>query len=85
MLRHELRSSGVRLALVKALQFSHPCPRFIPCYRPARPAFCAGVAKLVDAPDLGSGIERCGGSSPFARTNIVALSKASYFVRFPRV
>jgi hypothetical protein len=23
---------------------------------------------LVDAPDLGSGIARCGGSSPFART-----------------
>jgi hypothetical protein len=28
----------------------------------------AGVAELVDAPDLGSGIVRCGGSSPFART-----------------
>ncbi len=28
----------------------------------------AGVAELVDAPDLGSGIERCGGSSPFTRT-----------------
>ena len=28
----------------------------------------AGVAKLVDAPDLGSGILRCGGSSPSART-----------------
>ena len=29
----------------------------------------AGVAELVDALDLGSSIERCGGSSPFARTN----------------
>ena len=29
---------------------------------------CAGVAELVDAPDLGSGIERCGGSSPLTRT-----------------
>ena len=29
---------------------------------------CAGVAELVDAPDLGSGIERCEGSSPFTRT-----------------
>ena len=29
----------------------------------------AGVAKLVDVPDLGSGAARCGGSSPFARTN----------------
>ena len=29
---------------------------------------CADVAKLVDAPDLGSGAERRGGSSPFIRT-----------------
>ncbi len=28
----------------------------------------AGVAKLVDVPDLGSGAERHGGSSPSART-----------------
>ncbi|MEY2695495.1 MAG: hypothetical protein RLZZ72_751, partial [Actinomycetota bacterium] len=28
----------------------------------------AGVAKLADAPDLGSGAERRGGSSPFTRT-----------------
>ncbi len=28
----------------------------------------ADVAKLVDAPDLGSGAERRGGSSPFIRT-----------------
>ena len=28
----------------------------------------AGVAELVDAPDLGSGGESCGGSSPSART-----------------
>ena len=28
----------------------------------------AGVAELVDAPDLGSGAERRGGSSPFTRT-----------------
>ena len=30
---------------------------------------CAGVAELVDAPDLGSGIFGCGGSSPLTRTN----------------
>ena len=30
--------------------------------------FVAGVLKLVDNPDLGSGAERRGGSSPFART-----------------
>ena len=29
---------------------------------------CAGVAELVDAPDLGSDAERRGGSSPFTRT-----------------
>ena len=28
----------------------------------------AGLAKLVDAPDLGSGAERCVGSSPSSRT-----------------
>ena len=30
--------------------------------------FEAGVAKLVDAPDLGSGAARRGGSSPSTRT-----------------
>ena len=30
----------------------------------------AGVAKLVDAPDLGSGAARRGGSSPSTRTTI---------------
>ena len=29
---------------------------------------CADVAKLADAPDLGSGFERSGGSSPLIRT-----------------
>ena len=29
----------------------------------------AGVAELADAPDLGSGALRRGGSSPFSRTN----------------
>ena len=33
---------------------------------------CAGVAELVDAPDLGSGDESRGGSSPFTRTNPLA-------------
>ena len=34
----------------------------------------AGVAELVDVPDLGSGALRRGGSSPFARTaEITAL------------
>jgi hypothetical protein len=33
-----------------------------------RAAVHAGVAKLADAPDLGSGAARHGGSSPSART-----------------
>ena len=36
----------------------------------------AGVAKLVDAPDLGSGAARRGGSSPSTRTNILNKSYA---------
>ena len=47
------------------------------------------MAKLVDAPDLGSGASRRGGSSPFARTieiNRLALSwqkdKQAVFVNF---
>ncbi len=31
----------------------------------------AGVAELADAPDLGSGALRRGGSSPFSRTNFI--------------
>ena len=31
----------------------------------------AGVAKLVDAPDLGSGALRRGGSSPSTRTIVI--------------
>lgn len=47
------------------------CPRPIPCYRARRLAVSlnAGVAELVDALVLGTSIERCGGSSPFARTS----------------
>ena len=43
------------------------------------PEFHAGVAKLADAPDLGSGAARRGGSSPFTRTKRETLGK------FPRV
>ena len=39
------------------------------------PPFLAGVAKLVDALDLGSSALRHGGSSPFARTNIKESSR----------
>ena len=32
----------------------------------------AGVVKLVDTPDLGSGAARCVGSSPITRTLIIS-------------
>ena len=35
----------------------------------------AGVAELVDAPDLGSGAARRGGSSPFTRTIALYIKK----------
>ena len=35
----------------------------------------AGVAELVDAPDLGSGAARRGGSSPFTRTNVFSFQR----------
>lgn len=38
----------------------------------------AGVAKLADAPDLGSGAARHVGSTPIARTN----KKRSFVLRF---
>jgi hypothetical protein len=42
--------------------------RAVPVIGRAPSSVRAGVAELVDALDLGSSIERCGGSSPFART-----------------
>ena len=39
----------------------------------------AGVAELADAPDLGSGALRRGGSSPFSRTNFIAPLKVLFF------
>ena len=41
-----------------------------------KPALAAGVAELVDAPDLGSGDESRGGSSPSARTTSFATPHA---------
>ena len=35
----------------------------------------AGVAELVDAAGLGSAVERCGGSSPSARTNALSFAQ----------
>jgi hypothetical protein len=37
----------------------------------------AGVAELVDALDLGSSDESCGGSSPSARTNTPDMLRSS--------
>ena len=39
----------------------------------------AGVAKLVDAPDLGSGAVRRGGSSPSTRTKLEKHIYLPYF------
>ncbi len=51
---------------------SHSAASFvIERFIPARKRRVAGVAKLVDAPDLGSGAARRGGSSPSTRTKIV--------------
>ena len=47
------------------------CERVSPCYKPPPAGIAAsraGVAELVDALDLGSSDESCGGSSPSART-----------------
>ena len=50
------------------IQFAGARPRFVPV--DGKPIFApaAGVVKLVDTPDLGSGAVRCVGSSPSART-----------------
>ena len=40
----------------------------------------AGVAELADAPDLGSGALRRGGSSPFSRTNFIAPLEVLFFL-----
>ena len=39
----------------------------------------AGMVKLVDTPDLGSGAARCEGSSPFTRTKTSDLFKSEVF------
>lgn len=46
--------------------------------------FQAGVVKLVDTPDLGSGDESRGGSSPFARTK-TAVQRINESLRFSNV
>ena len=45
-----------------------------------RDIFYAGVAKLVDAPDLGSGAVRRGGSSPSTRTTFYLKKIFNIFV-----
>lgn len=39
----------------------------------------AGVVKLVDTPDLGSGALRCVGSSPITRTKASLLGRLFHF------
>ncbi len=50
---------------------------------PASPAILksAGVAELADAPDLGSGAARRGGSTPFTRTNNFLLKHIDLSVK----
>ena len=38
------------------------------------------MAELADAPDLGSGALRRGGSSPFSRTNFIAPFEVLFFL-----
>ena len=40
----------------------------------------ADVVKLVDTPDLGSGAERCAGSSPSIRTSKMVLFSRGHFL-----
>lgn len=40
----------------------------------------AGVVKLVDTPDLGSGAARCVGSSPITRTKASSKEEAFFMV-----
>ena len=42
----------------------------------------AGVAELADAPDLGSGALRRGGSSPFSRTNYICTCRCFFFAGY---
>ena len=39
----------------------------------------ADVVKLVDTPDLGSGAERCAGSSPSIRTKVSLAQRGLFF------
>ena len=41
-----------------------------------------GLAVLADAPDLGSGALRRGGSSPFSRTNYICTCGCFFFAYF---
>ncbi len=40
----------------------------------------AGMVKLVDTPDLGSGASRCEGSSPFTRTKTSSKEEVFLFI-----
>ena len=45
----------------------------------------AGVAKLVDAPDLGSGAARRVGSSPITRTKLKKIYQLITYFKFPDI
>ncbi len=48
----------------------HPCEHKCPTFAAPIAGPAAGVVKLVDIPDLGSGAARHGGSSPSTRTEV---------------
>ena len=55
-----MRRGYIRLITESSIQVFYSVSQFVWDHR----VFNALVAKLVDAPDLGSGAERCVGSSP---------------------
>ena len=68
LLLHEWLSSLGNAPENSGLPRASGCRTGPACYRPAHLRRPARVAELVDALDLGPVVERCGGSSPSART-----------------
>ena len=64
----DVRMRGFGVYLRKMSSPSRESPVRYAAGSGSKAAVYAGVAELVDAPDLGSGAARRGGSSPFTRT-----------------
>ncbi len=65
---------SVRLGL-KAAQVVAQCQESASCLRQVVDSKQCARGGMADAPDLGSGSERIGGSSPLARTNNKIFTK----------